>query len=446
MNCESSDNRAAKAIIPSQNIQMIAGLLFLVVVVGGWLVRMTGFGGIATISFFVAPLLVAGAYVSLKRMTWTRVEAGFVFYSLALALALSLMALWSIDPVHSVPRAVVSSILLGVSFVALHRFARLVLMDASLLHALVNYGLSVFLAFLLLGYILFPEFRGGGMGGLRLTGNINANTVGLYSFTFLVWVTISRSRMPEGSPGSLLLLVLALVVLFLSFSRASWLAAGLFYFFLVMFRLKGANLLVFKKKSFASAGILIVVAFAFLVYFQGMGSAGTGQYMAYLDQRLFSGTQEDGNFQSRLLAWKIMWDGFLSSPAVGYFGWYGASRALSESADLDGFGASSPHNFHLRILSEVGLVGYILIMGAPIVAVFYAAGTAVKGCRKRFAGKGAGRETKWVVVAGLLALFLGREVFEDAYMTGFVGYSTLFTVFLMACAFALGGCRSLSKE
>ena len=446
MNFESSDNRWAKATIPSQNVQIISGLLFLVVVVGSWLARMVGFGGMATISVFVVPLLFVGAYITLRQMTWTRVEAGFLFYSLALALALALMALWSIDPVHSVPRAVVSSILLGLSFLALHRFARLVLMDARLLHALVNYGLAVFLAFLLLGYILFPEFRGGGMGGLRLTGNVNANAAGLYSFTFLVWVAISRSRIPEVSPGSLLLLVLALVVLFLSFSRASWLAAGLFYLFLFSFRLRGANLLVIKKSSFASAGFLVVLAFAFLAYYQGMGPAGTGLYMAYLDQRVLSGILEDGNFQSRLVAWKIMWDGFLSSPAVGYFGWYGASQALSESAELAGVGASSPHSFHLRILSEVGLFGYILIMGAPIVAVFYAAGAAEKGRRKRFVREGRGRETKWVVVAGLLALFLGREVFEDAYMTGFLSYTTLFAVFLMACAFALGGYRSLSKE
>ena len=416
--------------------QTLLGGAVVFTVMGSWVVRLPEFNVIPSFAFLVAVVVVLAALATVKRWCWARAEAGFGVYFFALALLLSVLALGAHEPAYSSSRAVAVSLFSFAAFIAVYRLARYALGGAVRLHRRVNLGLSVFLIVLLVGYVVSPDFRGGS-GGLRLTGGVNANTVGLYAFVFVVWAVLSRVQQDGQSRSARTLELLALFVLFLSFSRAAWLATFVFYLSFYSLGFSWRGFLRPKKKVFLWSGLVLFGVLTAGSLIASGAMQPIGQVVDYLDSRIGGDIQTDGNFQSRMAAWSLMWEGFFSSPLVGSFGWYGATHAIAEARGVTEFGASSPHNLHLRLLSEVGLIGYFSVMAVPVIMMASSLRLASHHTSRNSRNAAREKKTGLVLFSSIFSLFFARELFEDSYLVGMLGFGTVFALFLFACVLVL---------
>lgn len=411
--------------------QLSVSLFIFVLIVGDWWLRLSFASGLISVAWTVS-LISLAVFLSLYfRAKITNLEYKVLLSSLLFGLLLSVTTFWLIDPFYSGLRVLISFVLLSLCFIAVNRFSTFSLNNKNILHSSVNYGLGMFFLVLLIGYLFIPEFRSG-PGSLRLSGGINPNTVGMYSFYTIIWTSVSRSIVEKSKASDQMLTVLATICLFLSFSRSAWLATAAFFLVILLMSL---NLKVNLRTILRSFICIIIIGFWVYVFWEQIATwfSQIG-YLKYLENRFLVSADTDVNFLSRQNAWNILLNGFYASPLIGYFGWYNSSNFLFISLS-DGV-ASSSHSLHIRLLSEVGLLGYLFVLGTPIVAIlraFYFAKSSVG--MKHFRESEKFQLLMKKIASGLIAILFVREVFEDSYMVGYLGLTTIFV--LLLCSFAL---------
>jgi len=288
--------------------------------------------------------------------------------------------------------------------------------------------LSLFYISLMIGGLLLGDFRGGGGGGLRLSGGINPNTVGLVSLLGLFLCFIAAYIEDKWRTITLVTALFATITLFWSFSRASILAFAFFLLLLAAFHVVKKPTLIYRKLPKYALVTVTLSLPAVLVICHVLP---TDAVWAYTTRRFdFAHIEGDGNVQSRFMAWKLLYKEFLQNPLFGTLGWYNASHFLSATA---GDHASSPHGLYPRLLSEVGVLGTVLVLLLPIAAIIKGTNLAFRKFHRRgcdFVSERISRVAP-VATSALLALFMVREIFEDTYLTSLAANTnTLFVIFL----------------
>ena len=413
---------------------LLPAIFLLLIVLGPWLIRIWFDVGLLVTIWISALSIIGVVYFMGSRLVISKLERNFLFYSFALALALSLVSLWSPDPVYSIPRAIVSSLFLGFALFLGSRLSIYMLTGPRLFFSIVNRGLIVFFLFLLYGYYFIPEFSSGA-GGFRLSGGINPNTVGMYCLYVIIWSMLARAIIGRDVFSNNFLLLLVLIALLLSFSRASWLAVFLLFLFSFLF---GCKLEAIKRGAKYAVPVVVIGAVYLLVSGAPDFLAG---YLSYFDRRVFVAIEMDSNVLSRASAWNLLMAEFYRSPLVGSFGWYSATKFLSASGIADQ--ASSPHGLYVRLLPEVGLLGFIAVLGLPLSAAFVASLSVLRIRKSKNPIRKREIRIYSVLVGGLVSIFMGRELFEDSYLVSYINGTTLIVAFLVAFIFNM---RSLSKR
>lgn len=268
----------------------------------------------------------------------------------------------------------------------------------------------------------------GGSGGFRLTGGVNANTVGFLGFVVVIWSHLSKIYLQSNKNIANFLLFLAVVVVIWSGSRT--VLAALVFFYLVIISLHAFSF--FLRMSISKNGL----KYTFLAFFIILSSlilflnldylSSYHGWFAYLESRLNYDPSSDSNLGTRHQAWSILLEYFHANPFFGGAGWFNATNILTYHVETYGLEiASSPHNGYVRVLSEVGLLGALAVYSFPLFFVFYSFFKFVKlSIRKDIAAA-----PYPIIIAGILAVFL-REYAEDSYLTSYYTLSTFIVVFL----------------
>ncbi|CAD7035488.1 hypothetical protein REJC140_03415 [Pseudorhizobium endolithicum] len=397
-------------------------------VVGFWFLRMYEGPDTAGRVGFVLLVLV----LILQSGSLHRQECWLLLYSATLGAALLIATIASSDPMYSAPRALTSCLLFGTSGIVAYRFVNVTERYADEVLPSISAALSAFLLVLLSGYLFgFGGFRSGGMGGFRLAAGINPNTAGFLAFTTVVWSLLSAFSKGYWRTYDRILFLLAITVAALSFSRSAWLALSVLFAFLtwvkllrilVMGRFRTSLLVLWLAISVAG----IVLTFIILLFnaFLLEPTYLRHPIAQYLETRL--SVNGDDNLSSRARAWGILLAEFRSNPLFGGVGWYNSTRLLDQHPDV----AASPHSLHVRLLSEVGLVGYISIIALPLLAILVAVKRTLNTVARN--SKNPREHQFWGVVAGsLVAYFSAREFFENTYMVSYLNFATMFAIVLI---------------
>lgn len=410
---------------------IIPAMYLLLIVVGSWFIKVWFDGGLFSTVWLLSAVSVYLVISIGGRPMLARIECNFLLYSMFLGCLLSVLAIWASDPVYSAPRAIITSLALGLAAVFGVRFTVYMLTAPKAFFSTVHFGLSAFFVFFIFGYLVLPEFSSG-PAGLRLSGGVNPNTAGMYCLYVIIWVMLVRAITGANSLSANLLLALTFTVLTLSFSRASWLATCLLFLLILLFSKKS------KVLKDAAKWVLLIssIGVAYLAVYGVTGDLY--EYLSYFDARIFGAIGSDSNALSRIAAWDLLLYDFYDSPVVGHFGWYNSTNFLNSSVIAES--ASSPHSLHVRLLAEVGLLGYIAIVGLPIAAIFSGLNSLLFAKKTR--GQLKRRRIYAVLVSGLVGIFFGREVFEDTYLVSYLGLTTLVVTFLIAFLFTLRGSSS----
>jgi O-antigen ligase len=194
--------------------------------------------------------------------------------------------------------------------------------------------------------------------GERTTGTLRSadvfGTTMVFCGLFILHVGL-RSWRRIGRAVAVTLFLLAMVMVFLSFSRASWLAA--------LLATTGALLL--YRRNLGSLALFVVPALV-LVWASGMLT----QQFDLAEYRLTSAQSEESAL-SRLPAAQAAIRMFNREPAVGwgYQNFDRYSRPFQgQVGDL--VGAAKPHashNLYLTTLAEQGITGFVLFIGPVVV-------------------------------------------------------------------------------
>jgi O-antigen ligase len=205
--------------------------------------------------------------------------------------------------------------------------------------------------------VLRPEWLG--KVGERTTGTLQAvdvfGTTMLFCALFLLHVLLSTARSRGARVGALLLFLLAMLMVFMSFSRATWLAGALTLLGLtIIFRQY------FRRIVIGCAVLLVFLAATGLLNTQW-------QYAQYR----FDSQQSEASALSRLPVFLAAVRMFQAKPITG-FGYENFDRVdrpfQGRVGDLvypEKNHAS--HNVFLTLLAEQGLIGISLYLGPAVV-------------------------------------------------------------------------------
>jgi O-antigen ligase len=194
--------------------------------------------------------------------------------------------------------------------------------------------------------------------GQRTTGTLRSadvfGTTMVFCGLFLLHVGV-RAQRPLRRVGAITLFLLAMLMVFLSFSRASWLAA----------LVAATGALLIDRRHLGQLA-LVVAPIAVFVWASGLL---TQQFD--LAEYRFSSAQSEESALSRLPAAQAALRMFDREPAVGWgyqnFDLY--SRPFQgQVGDL--VGAAKPHashNLYLTVLAEQGVFGLVLLVGPVVV-------------------------------------------------------------------------------
>ncbi|AUB79093.1 hypothetical protein BBH56_08305 [Spiribacter roseus] len=90
---------------------------------------------------------------------------------------------------------------------------------------------------------------------------------------------------------------------------------------------------------------------------------------------------------------------------------------------------------HLRLLSEVGLLGYFAVIVVPLVVMVLSLQLAYRHGARDTHNPIWAKKTGLVLFSAILSFFFVREAFEDSYLVRVLGFETIFALFLFACVF-----------
>ncbi len=206
-----------------------------------------------------------------------------------------------------------------------------------------------------IGFLEFSQIVYGDNNALRISSITgNPNSLGLWLLICLIFTFSLKLSKRIKTKYFLFNYTICLFCLALTGSRA-----GVVSFFISLF------LLVILYKIFVSAKVtyrtvmlvtitvsLLLIKFPFLL---------STQIQGFLDQVL----NRSSILTGRELVWRIAWDSFLENPILGLgFGVSAESLFYTRGIDL------TAHNTYLSVLTEIGLVGLILVILLWVTPLF----------------------------------------------------------------------------
>ena len=178
--------------------------------------------------------------------------------------------------------------------------------------------------------------------------------------------------------------IIYLLLLYFAFSRAGMLSVIIFY-----------SVLIFLLSSKKTKSIMLV----------STGLAGFAAVLLYLG--LFSGISSGGgeerlsfSLNARDVAWSALFKSIAANPLVG-IGFGVSSESILQPTGL----SFSAHNVHLQMLSEIGIIGYVLF----VIIYFYP--VVVSSTRKQQS------KSDLVLISFLIAFFI-HQSFENTLFRG----------------------------
>lgn len=235
--------------------------------------------------------------------------------------------------------------------------------------------------------------------GSRFSGGVNPNYVAYYSLMMILLSLLALKFKPNRF--FLLLVVFSSVaIIVLSGSRSALLVLA---FTCVFYISKKVNRHLYSWSVLASFSAFSLMSFYLINSFLDMSLVERGLTLI-----------------SRANTWSFLLDG--NDWFFGHLGW------RYSSVYLDNYGsyfhlatASSSHNFFVRALSEVGILGLLAVISLPAYLVWRA-------------GKKSYQEMPFIynfASAALPAFFIG-QFFEDKYLSAVFSFNELFAVVVMA--------------
>lgn len=178
-----------------------------------------------------------------------------------------------------------------------------------------------------------------------LTGNPN-NLGMLLIFTISSTIILLKTNYFKKSLTGTIILLIQIVALILTFSRASIISFILFLLILILL-----TSITFKQLFNRSVIILIILSISYLVFIlvQNLGYFTRSSYLA-----------------GREVAWQLTLDSLSENPYLGV-GFGVANENILQFAGVD----ISTHNTHLSLLSEIGLIGYVLFLAFWMLPIFF---------------------------------------------------------------------------
>lgn len=255
-----------------------------------------------------------------------------------------------------------------------------------------------------IGQLLIPEWT----YGMRLSGGINPNGMGYIALFCNFWFFYQKIS-GDKSKTTNFAWILSMLLVIWAMSRTVFLVAGILYgSYLLFLILSGMYKLTMKR----------IIMFPILIgsIILGLNNIKGTQWYQLNILRL----TDTANIVSRESAWGLAMERFNGNPLVGGVGWWNMSNILNHSSAL----TDSPHSSYIRILSETGLIGFIVIMVLPVIILMWLLLVSFK--------KNVSNRKQIFLIASMLLGLMVSLAFEDRYLTGFGGFNTGAIVWVMA--------------
>jgi len=417
----------------------IVAILVFIWIAGFFLLNM--FTDISTSPLRILFILIISAVLFylmiIKRIKISKVEKGVFIYCLVGIIALFLINISAIESTYSSARSTLAFILFFFTYVIVSNLTKYLNASKKYVFSKIHLLLIFFFVLVLFLGISSIAYRGG-IGGIRLTAGVNANSIGFLSAVVLLWLHLSSLIGLSWHKLEKILYGLAFIVMLWSLSRGAIGMMFIFYgiYFLIGFIPQINKLLLTLKLNNRLAKfaiVIILIPFFMLLIWETLSTMINA--INYLATRFDFGG--DTNISSRELAWGEMIEYFYVNPLTGGIGWYNATNILS---DLDHEGASSPHGLYIKLLGEIGILGAIFVLTLPLVAII----TTFLNVLRNVTFTTKVKSYSLLLFASLIALF-SREIIEDSYMVSYVNIQTSFVIFIICLFFNKNNFNKNSK-
>jgi O-antigen ligase len=341
-------------------------------------------------------------------------------YILLLGIGIFIPSSIALDPVYSCTRVVITIILLYISLIVFAYLQNLI--KKQKWQNLMLWSLLLTLLAIIAIRFIFPELN---QIKLRLEGGTNENTVGiigLFSTFFCHYTALQNKRWTNLIK---IVFLLGITTLFWSLSRGN--IISFFILYTVYFGIITFISIVTKFKFSTSKTIILLIIAPFLIFllFLFLNTFLESDLFDLIVERRISNATA---IQERYNTWTILWSYFEDNYWFGSLGWWNASRILEElpyETYLET--AAAPHNSYFRLLSEVGLVGFAVVIIAPVYISLKMIFRIIKSLKiismdeLKIAG---------LLLGMLLALFAQQFVY-DSYLVGIADTRNSIIIFVM---------------
>lgn len=279
----------------------------------------------------------------------------------------------------------------------------------------------IFLIYIILGQLFIQEWIWG--DGLRLSGGVNPNRMAFLTLYFLFQTHINALLINKWTRLKKVIWLLSLIIIIWTFSRTVMLTVltvyyiYLSYYIITKFRSVSKKGINFRKTIIFTLKILCYAS-VFGVLFKVIFNNDI--YLNVVDRIL-----NVENMYSRTDAWNVIMESFSNNPLFGTYGWWGSKNALISLSHIP----DSSHNFFVRVLSEVGIIGLISIVIMPIIIMCL---LLLNNTRITFVFQNA---IGIYLFAIIISIFFVAQFFEDRYLT--MEFATTSDVIIWFLSFSL---------
>lgn len=204
--------------------------------------------------------------------------------------------------------------------------------------------------------------------------------------------------------GYFLTSILILTNIILSISRGAYIALGVSLFFFMIYLFLNRYKDNYMNKL---AGLVVIIVFSVIISFGLIYKLNGKQASSnFTDHSVVENVQSDGSASDRIKTYKIALDNFKDEPVLGTgAGSFGVLTRKSE----DGTGYGIVNNEYIEILSENGLVGFLLFFAFLIALILeYKTWLTKLGSNKKLMFIG--------LCFGFLAIFIQYNFFSTLYI------------------------------
>ena len=396
---------------------------------------------ISVLPFFNLGILAASIFYLLLRSAKSKRHGLFdkrlnlfCLYLMIAFIILSIINLNAVRPAYSISRSMTALLILAASVILFWQFFQVTDRRGLYGRNLLTYSLGSVLVLAVIGQLTIPSWAAG-IGGVRMSGGSNPNQVAFFAFFTIFWVHYITFKVGKWKQINASIYVIATVVLLWSLSRSvilTWIVmysvyfAGLLYIHFIR-AIRG-----WIKKQFLYRSLITTMTIAIFVVAIPFVLEVTDMFLQLeiIERRLSGG----GGLESRIRGWEIIWPFFWESPMTGGAGWWYSTQIMTIHS-TPGVQATSPHNLFVRLLTEVGIAGFIIVLAFPffILCSLFKKLILESTNHRKFA-------LHTFLIASIFSVFIG-QFFEDRYMVGIGGVGNAIIVFILVCGLK----ESLSK-